>query len=223
MIQLIVSIFISLHRTASPCCAADVVEPQILAQIELIADTNATPGTVQGDVKAGGQALPADIVIYLEAKDPAARFPTPPGKPRVSQKGAQFSPTLTVVCVGQTIEFVNDEDRAIEHNVFSNSPALPFDLGLFPQRESRSVTFEKPGAVVLHCSVHKYMDGAVFVSPTPFFSKVDAKGHYMISGVSPGEYTLKLWQRRPRFPEANSAVTVNSGQNVTCNVELKRK
>jgi len=36
-----------------------------------------------------------------------------------------------IVTVGQAVDFLNDEDRLIEHNVFSNSPAKRFDLGLY--------------------------------------------------------------------------------------------
>ena len=56
--------------------------------------------------------------------------------------GAQFSPALTVVSVGQTVEFVNDEDRPVEHNVFSNASAGRFDLGIFPPGQGRGIDID---------------------------------------------------------------------------------
>jgi hypothetical protein len=127
------------------------------------------------------------------------------------------------VSVGQTVNFLNDEDRAIEHNVFSNSPAKRFDLGLYGPGKSKSVTFDKPGPVFLYCSIHRYMDGVVFVSPTPYTSLVDKDGRYTIRDVPPGEWTLKTWQRRRRFPEKTIPVKVESAKAATVDFELKRK
>src|SRR5688572_2851239 len=123
---------------------------------------------VQGTITAESEVPLDEMVVYLESPD-AGRAAPPPGEAVVvSQKGARFEPKLVVVTVGQTVKFVNNEDRAIEHNVFSNSKAKKFDLGLFGPGESESVTFDKPGPVLVRCSIHRYMDGAVFVSPTPY-------------------------------------------------------
>jgi plastocyanin len=181
----------------------------------------ATGVTVQGTVRAQGQPLPSDVVVFLEPVDSSAHFEPPTRRVRVSQKGAQFSPALTVVCVGQTVDFVNDEDRPVEHNVFSNAANAKFDLGLFPPGESRPVSFDQPGPVVLYCSIHKFMDGAVYVCPNPLFSRVDNDGTYRIEGVPPGQYTLKTWQRRRRFPELSMTLSVSGA--TTQDLELKRK
>ena len=103
---------------------------------------------------------------------------------------------MTVVSVGQTVNFLNDEDRAIEHNVFSNSAPKRFDLGLYGPGKSKAVTFDKPGPVFLYCSIHRYMDGVVYVAPSPFFATVAKDGSFTITGVKPGNYNLRTWQRR---------------------------
>src|SRR5207248_492982 len=124
--------------------------------------------------------------VFLESPDPtrAVSAPAAPGPAvKVSQKGAQFQPRMVVVTIGQEVEFLNDEERLIEHNVFSNSPAKRFDLGLYRPGESRKVVFDKPGPVFLYCSIHRYMDGVIYVSPTPFTSRVDEKGRYTIEHV----------------------------------------
>jgi len=188
------------------------------------APTDAATGVVAGTVHAAGQPVPGDMVIYLELADASVSIPLPTQHARVSQKGAQFSPTLTIVAVGQTIDFVNDEDRAVEHNVFSNAPGASFDLVLFPKGEARSASFDKPGPVQLFCSVHKFMDGVVYVCPNRLFSRVDTDGHYRIEAVPPGQYTLRTWQRRRRFPEQSIPVKVDPGQSqTTADVELRRK
>ena len=141
----------------------------------------------------------------------------------VSQKGAKFSPALLIICVGQTVDFPNDEDRPIEHNVFSNAPAKRFDLGLYRPGESKSVVFDKPGAVFLYCSIHRYMDGVIYVAPTPYFNKVEPDGSYKIENVPAGFWTVKTWQRRKRFPEHSNLVQVKPGETTKDDISLAKK
>ncbi len=185
--------------------------------------SSGSTGSVRGRITSDtGPALP-QMIVYLEALEPERRFP-PPGRPAIiRQQGAKFSPALLVISVGQSVEFRNDEDRPIEHNVFSRSPVRSFDLGLYRPGISKSVTFDEPGVVRLYCSVHRYMDGVIYVCPTPFFALVDAQGRYALEGVTPGTYTLKTWQRRRKYREQSRPVTVTAGQELQADLELSRK
>ena len=111
----------------------------------------------------------------------------------------------------------------LEHNVFSNAPAKKFDLGMYPPGQSRSVTFDKPGPVLLYCSIHRYMDGVIFVSPTAYFSRVNPDSTYRIEGIPPGKWVVKTWQRRRRFKEATENVSVDSGGTKNVNLELHKR
>jgi plastocyanin len=161
------------------------------------------------------------MVIYLESAEPGRVIAVPRTRATVSQKGAKFSPALTIICVGQTVDFPNDE-RLIEHNVFSNTPVKRFDLGVYDPGESRSVTFDAPGAVYLYCSIHRYMDGIVFISPTPFTSAVGQDGTYRIEGVPAGKWIIKTWQRRRRYPELTVPIAIEPGKTVTRALELRK-
>jgi plastocyanin len=185
--------------------------------------TTQPTGTIAGKVVASGDVPLAEMVVYFESADPQMKFPAPTQTAKVSQKGAKFAPALTIVSVGQSVDFVNDEEKLIEHNVFSNAPAKRFDLGMYPPGQSRVVTFDKPGPVFLYCSIHRYMDGVVYVAPTPFFSRVNADGTWRIDNVPPGKWTVQTWQRRRRFKEASSPVTVEADKPLNIDLELKRK
>ena len=187
----------------------------------------AVGAVVTGKVTSEGEVPLSEMVVYLERTDgPAAAARgavTPPSPAQVSQKGAKFSPPLLLVTVGQAVEFLNDEDRAVEHNVFSNAPAKQFDLGLYPPPEKKTVTFDKAGPVFLYCSIHRFMDGVIYVCPTPYHSLVADDGTYRIETVPPGTYTLKTWQRRRRFPEKSVPVDLTNSQAETVNLELRRR
>ena len=185
----------------------------------------ASSGTITGVVTVpAGQRLP-EMVVYLESADPKFKV-QPPAEPLVvSQKGAKFLPGLIVVPVGSRVDFRNDEPTPVEHNVFSNSEAKRFDLGLYkPGEPIEPVLFEQPGAVRLRCSIHRYMDGVVYVTPTPHFAVVGKDGRFSIGKVPPGAYRLKTWQRSQRYAEHESPVTVAAGgKPVEVKVEMSRK
>lgn len=183
----------------------------------------AVGGSIQGTVTAEGDVPLSEMVVFLESPDPNRSMPPVPTAVKVSQKGAQFAPKMVVVTVGQAVEFPNDEDRPIEHNVFSNSTAKRFDLGVYGPGQSKTIVFDKPGPVVLYCSIHREMDGVVYVSPTPYTSRVENNGHYQIDNVPPGEWVVKTWQRRRRFAEKSIPITVETGQSKTVDLELTRR
>lgn len=57
--------------------------------------------------------------------------------------------------VGDTVSFRNDDP--FFHNVYSASKAKEFDLGSYPQGQSRKVVFEKEGSVEVECAIHPDM------------------------------------------------------------------
>lgn len=167
-------------------------------------------GVIEGVITTTDGPATGDVVVYLEPTDPVVKFDVRAEAAVISQKGATFKPSLLVVCVGQEVEFRNDEDRAIEHNVFSRSPTKEFDLGVYKPGVDKRVKFDQPGPVKLFCSIHRYMDGCIYVAPTPFFAYMAEGGAYRIEGVPCGEYHVRTWQRRQRYNEAEATVKVEA-------------
>lgn len=181
-------------------------------------------GSVAVRVTVSDHDIVPEMVVFLTPVDESRRFPAPTTSIRLSQKNAVFSPAVLVVCAGQTVDFLNDEDRPIEHNIFSQSPTKKFDLGLYGPGTSKSVTFDEPGPVRLYCSVHRYMDGVIYVSPTPFFAKVTGLPPLdaTIVNIPPGEYHVKTWQKRKRWVDASAKVTIIADKSATIAIELTR-
>jgi plastocyanin len=187
------------------------------------ADAQTTRPSVSGTVKVEqGKRIPG-MIVYLESADPAVKFPAPIEPAIISQQGAKFTPSILIIAAGTRVDFLNDENRPIEHNVFSQSPAKQFDLGLWRPPVKKSVVFDQPGLVRLFCSIHRYMDGVIYVCPTPFFATVSEDGTYSISNVAPGEYVLKTWQRTPRYTEQSKAIKVIDGQPTVVHLQMSRK
>lgn len=124
---------------------------------------------------------------------------------RIAQKGAMFSPHVLPVMVGTTVEWPNNDE--IYHNVFSDSDAKQFDLGLYKGNPSeKRVTFDKPGRVDVYCSIHSSMHCVVLVLENPYFAATDSSGRYSITNIPPGTYKLKAWHER--LPAEEKEITV---------------
>jgi plastocyanin len=133
------------------------------------------------------------FVVYILGTVPGATVARP--LEVVRQKDAMFVPHVLPVMVGTTVEWPNDDP--IFHNVYSKSDAASFDLGLYKKGDPpHRYTFDKPGEVDVFCSIHERMNCIVLVLENPYFAVSDAHGHYSITNVPPGKYTLVAWQER---------------------------
>lgn len=144
-------------------------------------------------VTRGGEVAtnPPLAVVYLEGK-----FPKPEQQPvaEMSQKDLLFVPALLPIRVGTKVEFPNlDEDTY--HNIFSYSAAKRFDLGRYRAGEKPvpAQVFDVPGLITLRCDIHEHMRGVILVLDTPFFVLTDTEGNFRLTGIPPGNYTLKAW------------------------------
>ncbi len=133
---------------------------------------------------------PPLAVVYLDGA-----FPRPASLPtkQVAQKDLTFVPALLPVPVGTKVEFPNLDETY--HNIFSYSPAKRFDLGRYRPEERPIPTqvFDKLGLVTLRCDIHEHMRGLILVLNTPYFVMTDTDGHFRLSGLPAGHYTLKAW------------------------------
>lgn len=155
------------------------------------------------------------VVVYV-APVPGVAAPAPAAIPAIHQKNAAFAPGFLAIAAGQSVAMLNDD--AIYHNVFSYSKPNDFDLGLYAAGQSRSVTFEHPGAVKLYCSIHESMNGAIFVAPTPWFAVADASGRFTLRGVPPGARALRTWNEK--LPETEHAIDVPASGSTSIEVSL---
>lgn len=135
------------------------------------------------------------MVVTLEPKNKtqAKLASKSPVTEVLNQMGVRFDPDFIVVPVGSTVQFPNSDP--IFHNVFSLSKAQSFDLGYYPQGQSRSVKFNTPGVVQVYCHIHAGMYAAIVVTASPWFEKPAADGSFSFSDVPPGRYQLTAWHK----------------------------
>lgn len=158
----------------------------------------ASAATLSVEVKDAAGAAVADAAVYA-----LPRSGKPPLRARrdveIAQAERQFTPLVTVVQRGTSINFPNRD--TVRHHVYSFSPAKSFEIKLYVGTPADPVLFDKTGDVVLGCNIHDQMRAFVYVVDTPWFGKTGADGKVRIDGLPAGEYELLVWH----FSQSSSA------------------
>jgi len=135
----------------------------------------------------------AQAVLWLEGRNPKAVTPT---SATVLTEGKEFRPRVTVVAVGSSVVFPNNDP--FNHNVFSLSRGSSFDLGLYGRGEAKSTKLTRSGVIEVYCNVHATMAAFILVRDNPYFTQPAGDGSFSIGGVPPGKYVLHAWHERAK-------------------------
>ena len=158
------------------------------------------------------QVVPA--VVYLKGAVPGAAGGGEAAS--MAQRDTAFAPPVLVVKAGTSVGFPNADP--FFHNVFSYSGPARFDLGRYPQGESKSVTFDEPGVVKIYCEVHDFMRAAVIVTDSGVHAVVSGDGRFSLSGLPAGTYTLVAWH--PDVGQSETEVRVEEGRATRVDLSL---
>jgi plastocyanin len=166
----------------------------------------------------------AGIVLIAEpqfelpaSKHPAARTVI------MDQRQKQFVPNILIIQTGTGIEFPNSDQ--IEHQVYSFSPAKPFQLSLYAGHKYPPIVFDKAGLVVVGCNIHDQMIGYIYVTDSPYFGRSDASGSWSQHDVPAGSYRITAWHPRLQEPAGASVqipLTVTDGSPASAAFKLAK-
>jgi plastocyanin len=184
-----------------------------------------TPGAWGQDINVTGRVVlegapnisPANsTVVWLTPMGAEAYAATTvaPMRSVLQQKNKTFEPHLLVVTTGSTVDFPNRDPWF--HNVFSLFNGKRFDLGLYEAGSTRAVHFDREGVSYIFCNIHPEMSAVVVVLSSRYFAIPNKQGEFTISAVTPGRYTLHVWNENalPAALQALSrAVEVNANSH----------
>lgn len=174
-------------------------------------------GTINGKINVKSKKYKRNTIVYVEKTD--GNFPPPEKHVTMDQIELVFIPHVLPILKGTTVDFLNNDDVA--HNVMTpDDVADKMNLGTWAKGEIRSYTFNKLGAAVMLCNVHPEMEAWVVILSTPYFAETDKEGNYTIENVPPGEYTLKVWNKK--YKAKGQEIVVKSGETLTVDFKLKR-
>jgi plastocyanin len=211
--------FVAGAACASPQASApSPVAPSAAAPVAKVASSTipgstAKLGVIRGTVVTDPyNAVKKGVVIYLEdgPKEPGVGMAA-----TIDNHDMEFVPFITVITAGGTVTFGNTDPFV--HNAFSPE-GQGWDIGQIATHAAIPKTFDSPNVYPVLCNMHKNMLGYLVVTPSSYFTKADADGHYVLN-VPPGNYRVTAWS--PRLKPTTQPVTATESE-VTLNFELHR-
>ncbi len=172
----------------------------------------------------GGKAL-KNLVVFLRPADGTAVAAAARESYSITQRGRVFRPDFAVVLRDADVDFVNNEEMNIDHNVFSLSEVKKFDIGLGEQGSTHSIQFENGGLLRFYCSIHKNMEGTIVVVPTPFYAYLEAPGSFVIGDVPPGNWVVDVAVTHRRYAAEPVEITLDDAamDNLVVTVAKKKR
>lgn len=161
------------------------------------------------------------VVITLEQKghgQGAASSPRPLAV-SIEQINREFVPAVTVIPVGSSVLFPNQDD--ILHHVYSFSKAKTFDLPLYKGIPNEPVVFDAPGVAALGCNIHDWMSAHVVIVDTPYYQLSDTQGSAHLIDIAAGDYELRVWH--PRQKKAYSENITVAEQTLERSIVMRLK
>ena len=166
-------------------------------------------GHLAGRIIVEGQRKLRNLIVYLEPMG-SVNFPSEPVKHQVTQKGRKFKPNLLVINMGDTVQYLNDEDKNIDHNIFSLSKIRSFDLGLGERGTVLEQTFDNGGKLTYFCSVHKLMEGKLVVLPNRIFILLEEPGNFILPDVPSGKWKVNVVVLNRRYKAVPIEISVGN-------------
>jgi hypothetical protein len=139
-----------------------------------------------------------DTFVYLDGVQDGRPFPKP-SSVLVDQRHCDYVPHAMIVPTGTKLEITNSDP--ILHNVHGLQMTGAGMQTLFniaqPVRGQRTTiepALTQPGIIYLACEAgHAWMNGYVFVAAHPYVTLTDHAGEFLMTGVPPGTYRIKMW------------------------------
>jgi plastocyanin len=159
---------------------------------------------------AGHDGKLANVYVYIKSGPPAAMSAPAPGSAPVimDQVGCKYVPHVVAVMRGGSVEFRNSDGTM--HNIHTLPTAAgskSIDISQGAKGAPQVKQFNQTEVMIpVRCNNHPWMNAFVNVSATPFFAVTNADGHFDISGLPAGTYTLAVVHEK--LGEQTMTVTV---------------
>jgi plastocyanin len=160
----------------------------------------------------------SNTVIYLEL--PAGvKFKAKPSHAVITMHAREFVPHVTIVTVGSTVQFVNQDP--FQHNAFSNTASGTFDFGLSDRGTTVEQVLRRAGIFPVFCNIHARMSAFVLVLGTPYFTQAGSDGRFSLATVPAGAYMLHVWNEKGGEFTRALAVTAAGANDVSVQLDAR--
>ena len=176
--------------------------------------------TKEEEVVVGPAGGLSNVVVRITAG--ASGHYDPPAAPAMlDQSACMYRPRVQAIVAGQTLSIRNGDQTL--HNVHGyKGPSTLFNQAEIPGLPPIARKIGDAGDILkFKCDVHPWMTGYVVVNANPFFAVTGPDGHFKITDVPAGKYTLTAWQERYGAKTAEVTVAADKPTEVSFAYDAK--
>jgi hypothetical protein len=167
----------------------------------------------------------ANVYVYIKSGPPAAMAATSPIPSPVvmDQIGCKYVPHVIALVRGGSVEFRNSDGTMHNiHTLPTVEGSQPIDISQGPKGSPQVKQFNQVEVMLpVRCNNHPWMNAFINVSATPFFAVTDADGHFSITGLPAGTYTLAAVHEK--MGDQTMSVTVEPKQTAKTDFSFTAK
>lgn len=154
-----------------------------------------------------------NVEVFLKGIEKGKANPT--GEIVLDNHHCMFDPRVQGASVGQKIKIASlDPILHNTHPQIASTNATLYNIAL----PYKGFSVEKPlpstpELIRVKCDVHEWMRAWIWLFDHPYYATTDAEGHFKLSDVPPGSYTIVAWHEV--MGQEEHPVTVSAGQAAT--------
>ena len=156
------------------------------------------------------------MVVYLQPQDDIS-LPLNENIVEVGQFDRSFTPYISVMQLGNTVNFKNRDD--ITHHIYSPIGDNKFSYKINAGQSASKSNFQQTGEVAMGCNIHDWMSGYLLILDTPLFGKTNQAGILSLAVPQLGKYQLIVWH--PQLDTANNRFSQQVDLSVNHNITVK--
>ena len=169
----------------------------------------------------GGDSGLRNVVVYLKGIEKGKANPT--GNITLTNDHCMFQPRVQAASVGQQIQ-ISSADPILHntHPQVAASNATLYNIAL--PYKGFSVTKPLPATpelIRVKCDAHEWMRAWIWEFDHPYYATTDDTGHFKLTDVPPGSYTVVAWHEV--MGEKEAPVTVASGKPASVELSFTPK
>ena len=163
----------------------------------------------------------ANAFIYIKRGLEGKTFAIPANPVTIDQNGCWFRPRVLGIQSGQVLKVVNSDP--VTHNIHPMAMVnreWNHSQGMDDPPIARK--FLKPEIMIqVKCNIHSWMHAFIGVLDHPYFAVSGDDGTFEIKNLSPGSYTIAVWQEKLGTQEQQ--ITVLPHGKAEANFTFKEK
>jgi plastocyanin len=192
------------------------MKPIDMSKEPVCAKEHNPPELIQTVTTGPGNALEY-AVVYVSAG--SGEETTPPSETvKFDQKGCMYMPHVLAMEVNQPLSIANNDPVA--HNIHP-MPKLntEWNKSQPPGTPPIETKWDKAEFISVKCNIHPWMHGYFAVLKSSHYAITGQDGSFSLKGLSPGKYTVTVWQEQYGFQSQD--VTVGAGETKPANFSYK--